>query len=239
LSFHGRVISTLKGNYAKVVSQIKQIFEDKELDVKQLILNLCTCDAANQTVFSTDEAFVKVTNPTELFFEIGKYCNVYDFELLLALVESTGCKEAINLLDDFTDRLKRSILKNLDLLSEDDELKHPEILPGTHTLKIKYVGGSCTIENKEIIKKVVYECFHLERVSVTFRGAQEGCVAFVYQISDEVKSHILQYQATDKDAALLTKNNITHVLIDGEELMIQKRKYKVLIYLSIVARYLS
>jgi len=217
----------LKGNYSKIVNQIKHIFAEKKIDVVELILNLCTCDAANQTVFSTDEAFVKVTNTTQLFHEIGKYCSMYDYELLLALVESTDCKEAIKLLDDFSEQLKDSILRNLDLLSEDGELKDPPILPGSHTLKIKYVGGKCTLKNNEIIKMVVYECFHLERVSVTFRGAQEGCVTFIYQISSAVKSYLLQYKVTGEDAALLSKHNIVNVLVDDEKLTMPP-KHKVL-----------
>ena len=139
------------------MNQIKHIFEEKKIDVKELILNLCTCDAANQTLFSTDEAFAKVTNTTQLFHEIRKYCSMYDYELLLALVESTEGREAIKLLDDFYEQLKHSILRNLDLLSEDGELKDPPILPGSHMLKVKYVGGKCTLKNNEIIKMVVYE----------------------------------------------------------------------------------
>ena len=230
LNFHARVISSLAGKYAKIVNQIKDMFEKKNFEVKDLILNLCSCDAANLTIFSTDEIFAKVTNTTELFHEIGKYCSMYDYELLLALVESTGCEEAIQALDDFDEQLKRSILRNLDLLSEDGMLRDPQIMPGTHSLKIKYVGGKCTLKNNEIIKRVVYECFHLERVSLTFRGAQEGCVAFVYQISSAVKSHLEQYQLTGEDAALLAKHSIAHVLIDDEEVKLTLQMQKVNIF---------
>ena len=227
LNFHARVISTLAGKYARVVNQIKRIFEEKKFDIKDLILNLCSCDAMNLTIFSTDEVFAKVANITELFHEIGKYCNMYDYDLLLALVESTGCDEAIQALDGFAEQLKHSILRNLDLLSEDGALRDPKIMPGTHSLKIKYVGGKCTLENNEIIKRVVYECFHLERVSLTFRGAQEGCVALVYQISHAVKSYLEQYQLTGEDTAFLAKHSIAHVLIDDEELKLPLQKQKV------------
>ena len=54
-------------------------------------------------------------------------------------------------------------------------------MPGTHKLEIKYVGGKCTLTTIENIQKIIYECFHLKRGSIIFRGAQEGCVMFIYQ----------------------------------------------------------
>ena len=67
-----------------------------------------------------------------------------DFNLLLAFVESTDheCKEAIKLLDDFIEEVHHSVLKDLDLLSEDREfLNLKDFIPDTHKLVIKYVGG--------------------------------------------------------------------------------------------------
>ncbi|XP_065901883.1 uncharacterized protein [Dysidea avara] len=217
LHFNVRVITRLNGNYAKVVNQIMNIIDKKKLDIKSLIINLCACDTTNLTVFSTDEAFVKITNTIELFHEIMKYCTMYDYELLLALAISIGCEESMKLLDDFTEQLKHSVLQNLDLLPE---LKHPKILPGTHKLIIKYIGGTCTLQSKKLIQNVVYECFHLKKVSLIFRGAEEGCIAFVFQISSAVKSYLLQYKVSTEDVAVLSKHKITHILIDKEELIV-------------------
>ena len=217
-------ISKLKGSYAKVVIPIKQIIDKQNIDIESLILHLGACDTTNLTIFSTDEAFVKVTNTVQLFYEITKYCSMYDYELLLAFVGSIDCKEATKLLDDFAEQLRHSVLQNLDLLCE---LKDPKVLPGTHKLIIKYTGGECTLESKKIIQDVVYECFHPKKVSIIFRGAEEGCVAFVFQISGAVKSYLLQYQITDEDVAVLAKHNITHVIIDDEELKVLSQDQKV------------
>ena len=224
----------MKGKYVQTVEQILQIFKKKRIDIKKLITYLCNCDEENLTIFSTDEAFVKVRNTTQLFHFIGRYCSIYDYELLLSLVESTGCEEAIKLLDDFAEQLKSSILKSLDLLSEDGKVKNP---PGTHTLKVKYEGGKCTLKKIKMIKKVLYEVFKLNRVSIIFRGAEDGCVTFVYQVSNAVKLYMLQYQITNLDTALLTIYNITRLLIDNEELIALSQGQKVIlivIYIVIV-----
>jgi len=220
LYFDAHGISKLKGNYAKVVNQIKDIIDKKNVDIESLLLNLNVCDTTNLTIFSTDEVFLKVTNTNKLFYEIMKYCSMYDYELLLAFVQSIDCEEAMKLLDDFTEQLKNSILQNLDLLPE---LKDPKVLNGTHKLVIKYTGGKCTLESKKIIQDVLYECFHLNRVSIVFKGAEEGCIAFVFQISSAVKSYLLHYQITNEDVVVLTKHSITHVLIDDEELKVFKQ----------------
>jgi len=191
-------------------------------------LNLSATDDENQTIFSTDEAFTKIKNTNQLFLWIGKYCNMYDYELLLALVESTECGEAIKLLDNFSKELHSSILKDLDLLSEDGELRDiKNFIPGTHKLEIKYVGGKFTFTTIENVKRILYECFHLKRGSIIFRGAQEGCVALIHQISTTVKSYLLLYQITTQDVMKLTDQKIKSIKIDDVEVKMSPQTKKV------------
>ncbi|XP_065900894.1 uncharacterized protein [Dysidea avara] len=223
-----RTITKLKGKYAKVAIKIKHEFEQQKYDVRELILTLSASDDENQTIFSTDEAFVKITNTDDLFLWIGKYCSMYDYELLLALVEFTECEETIKLLDDFSKELQSSILKDLDLLSEDGELLDiKSFMPRTHKLEIKYVGGDFTLKAKKSIQSIMYECFRLKRGSIIFRGAQEGCVVFIYQISTTVKSHLLQYQITSQDVMKLTDHKIKCIKIDDTELNLSPQSKEV------------
>ena len=187
---------------------------------------MCATDEENLTVFSTDEAFIKINNTNDLFLHIGMYCSMYDFDLLLALVESTECQEAVKLLDDFTEELRCSILKDLDLLSEDGELLklRDSCKALNHKLVIKYVGGSkFTLKAKEKIQNIIYQCFHLKKGCVIFKGVQEGCVAIVYQISAAVKSHILQIEVTPSDMTMLDDHHIISVSIDDVKLKISSQ----------------
>ena len=208
----------MKGKYAEVYGNIQQIIEDKKLDVKSLIVKLCSLDDENITIFSTDNAFKKIHNTTELFLHIGQYCNIYDYELLFAFVESTGCEEAVKLLDDFTKTLSSSILSDLDLMCDDGELRDPKNFKlGTHKLIIKYVGGKCTLKTKEMLQSIICEHFHLIKGTIIFKGVQNGCVAFIYQISPAVKSY-LQHHLVRNMTTILTQNDIKCLLIDDEEL---------------------
>ena len=215
----------LKGKYASIVNKIKCIIEEKHIDINQLILSLCTADEENLTIFSSDEAFLKIKDTNSLFHQIGQYCNMYDFDLLLALVESTECQEAIKLLDDFAEELRCSILRELDLLSEDGELLNPKVFtPDTHKLVIKYVGpGKCTLAVKEKIQNIIYECFRLRKGMIIFKGIEEGCFAFVYQISVAIKCHMLQRKFSPSDVTMLTDNHIVSISIDDVKLSISSQ----------------
>ena len=212
----------MKGKYAEVSENIRSIIEDRKLNINSLILKLCSLDDDNTTIFSTDDVFKEIHSTHELFHHIQKYCSIYDYELLVAFVESTGCQEAITLLDDFTKTLSSSILSDLDLLSDDGELRDPkDFLPGTHKLVIKYVGGDCTLKTKKLVQSIICEHFRLKNGSIVFKGVQEGCVAFIYQISPAVKSYLLHHSVitTTKFYAM---NKIKCLLIDDEELCTQE-----------------
>ena len=209
---------------------MRVIIDSQRLDISSLILNLCSIDEDNITIFSTDKALKEIHSTVELFHHIGQYCSIYDYELLEAFVESTECKEAIKLLDDFTKELRCSILNDLNLLSKDGELRDPkDLMPGTHKLIIKYVGGKCTMKTKEIVQNIICECFHLKKGSIIFKGVQEGCVAFVYQISPSVKSYLLHYSLATNDIILLLKHQIIRFIIDDEE----SKLPKVIVYSSV------
>ena len=217
-----RTLTKLKGKYANIVNRIRCIIEEKNLDITELILNLCATDEENLTVFSTDEVFIKINNTNDLFLHIGKYCSMYDFDLLLALVESTECQEAVKLLDDFAEELRSSILKDLDLLSEDGELLKPrDFMHSTHKLVIKYVGDSkFTLKAKEKIHNIIYRCFHLKKGCIIFKGVQEGCFALTYQVSAAVKSHMLKIELTPGDVTMFAEHHIVSVSIDDVKLRI-------------------
>ena len=181
-----------------------------------MILKLSVADEYNLTVFSTDEAFKKITTIMILFHQIGRYISIYDYELLSAFVVSTECEEAIKVLGDFTAELQESILKDLDLMTDCGELLQPEQLSsGECRLVIKYIGGNCTIDTLRIVQNVIRERFQLMRGSIIFRGVEEGCIALVHEISPSVKSHLLQCKLDDDDRNVLAKHKIKCLLIDG------------------------
>ena len=211
---NARTVTVLKRRYAITVD-ICNIFKGRNLDINSLILTLAALDNDNITIFSTDEALKRIHSVDELFIYISRYCSIYDYELLTDLVQSTECQEAIELLDDFTEKLNSSILRNLDLLYENGELRDPnDFMSGTHKLMIKYVGRECTMEIEKLVRSIICEHFHLRKGTIVFKGVQAGSVNFIYQISSAVKAHIQQYPITAKN---VFSDKIKCLIIDDEE----------------------
>ena len=206
----------MKGEFALVTERIRLIIEKKELDLNSLILKLRTVDDEKKTIFSTDDAFTKVQCITDLFRHILNHCNIYDYEILISFVTSTDCEEAKKMLEDFTQMLHSSILSDLDLLHDAQELHDPKgFIPGTHRLVIKYVGGKSTMKTQILVKNIVYERYKLPYTSIIFRGVEGGSIAFIYQISSAVKAHILKHHF---EAVFSEEDKVTHLAIDGQEL---------------------
>ena len=216
-------LTKLKGKFTKVIKNLKQLIESKELKVEDLIDNLRSVDDNHTTIFSNDDAFSEIKTVKQLFVSIQKYCNIYDYGLLEAFLESLDdCDEAIKLLNDFTKDLHHSILEELDLLSESkNQLKPKKLMKGTYKLEVKYDGNeTCTLAIKNMVHRVVLKSLHLHKASITFIGLDDGCVVFVYQISAAVKSYILHYKITYNGFAMLALHNITHLFVDGTKIPI-------------------
>jgi len=216
-----QAIRNLKRKYIKVFNEVKQMFEENNFLVEELITNLAAADEEKLTMFSSDDVYNVIKTIHDLFQKIGKYCSVFDYELLQVLVESTECEEAIKLLEAFTVELNNSIINELHLLSVFQEQSKPtQLMAGMHRLVIKYTGNKCTLPMKNMIKRVIYECFKLKPGSISLAGIEEGCIAFIYQISAVVKSYLLNCKLGDQEFTLLATHKIKCVIVDGTELQV-------------------
>ena len=212
-------LAKLKAKYINIFRKIKKIIESKQLEIEELKMILDMAHQNDCTVFSTDDTFSKITTMNQLFQHISNYCSIYDYELLQVFLESIDeCDEAVNLLEEFTEELKKSILKELDLMSVFKE--HPKtLMNGTFTLKVKYTGReTCTLPTKNMVQRIVIESLKLKKASIIFIGLEEGCIAFVYQISEIIKSYILQYKITPDGLALLASHDIKCLIVDQTEI---------------------
>ena len=209
----------MNGEYADAVSKIKNVIENTGFEISKLLFNLNNIDADNSTIFSTNAAF-NITKIDELFIEIGKCCNLYNYDLLLSLLHSIKCEKGIKILEKFTQELQLSIIQELDLSEYKESTQFHQ--PGIHTLIIKYTGNKCTIEKERLIRSVICECFHLKTWSFRFYSVQDGCIALVYGISSAVKSHLLQHKITANAAALLKKSQIESIIIDNTVLKMSR-----------------
>ena len=199
--FRDFVVMRLRQKYSKVIMKLIHIFKEKKIDIEELITTLSFDDADKNSVFSTDAAFSRIRIENQLFHHVSQYCkSIYDYTLLEILVQASECPEAIKELNDFTETLQNSILTEIDLISEHGELLHPDdFMPGIYKFIIEYVGGKCKMGTKEMVKSIVEQCVCLRKGVLIFKGVGVGSILFIYQISEAVKNHLLQYKFTEQD----------------------------------------
>ena len=216
--------------YSKVLKKIMHIFKEEKVDIEELITILRFDDVSKTSVFFTDDVFSTVRTEIQLFQCVSHYCKgIYDYEVLDVLVQASDCPEAIKELTDFTKSLHNSILTEIDLMSEDGELLHPDdFMPGTYKFIIEYVGGKCTIETKEMVQGIVEQSVRLKKGVLIFKGIDSGSILFIYQISEAVKDYLLEYKFTEDNVAFLEGNKIKCLIVDGVRIMNLSQPSKVL-----------
>ena len=228
--FKDFLVTKLRMTYSTVVKRLMHIFKEKKVDIEELITILSFDDVDNKSVFSTDAAFSMIRTENQLFHHVSKYCkSIYDYRILSILVQASECPEAIRELANFTKLLHNSILTEIDLMSEHGELLHPDdFMPGTYKFIIEYVGGKCTIETKEMVQGIVEQSVRLRKGTLIFKGVDVGSILFIYQISEAVKTFLLQYNFTEQDVRFLEGNNITSLIVDGDTIMSSSQPNKVI-----------
>ena len=225
----------LRMAYSKVLKKIMDIFKDKGVNIEQLITILRFDDVKKNSIFSTDDVFNTVKTEMRLFQCVAQYCKgIYDYEVLNVLVQASDCPEAIKELTDFTESLHNSILTEIDLMSEDGELLHPDdFMPGTYKFIIEYVGGKCTIKTKEMVQGIVEQSVRLNKGVLIFKGIDAGSILFIYQISEAAKHYLLEYKFTEEDVAFLEGNKIISLIVDGFAIMTLSQPNKVINYVYV------
>ena len=215
------ILMKLKQRFTTVLSNLIHIFKKKKVDIEELITILCFDDVDKSTIFSTDTAFNIITTEDKLFHHVAQYCkSIYDYQVLVILVEASGCEEAIEELRNFTEFLQHSVLSEIGLMSEHGELMNPDdFLPGTYKFVIHYVGKKCQVGTKEMVEGIVEQSVRLKKGTLIFKGIKQGIILFMYQISGVVKNYLLLYKFTLRDLTFLQENRIASLTVDGVIIM--------------------
>ena len=196
---------------------MKDFIDDTEnrWSVTHMIMSI----KSNDNAISADENLRNAKTVPDVFLVISEHCNMYDYDVLEILVKSTGCKQAIKVLTDFTNELNNSLLMDLNLLSDDDLKCKSNFQPtgSIQKLTIEYRGRDLKPQDVKFVKEILCNVFdHLCEDSVQFIAAKVGSVKLIFEISLMVKEYLLSYKITAGAVTSLFEHQINRLIINDE-----------------------
>ena len=196
---------------------MKDFIDDTEnrWSVTHMIMSI----KSNDNAISADENLRNAKKVSDVFLVISEHCNMYDYDALEILIKSTGCKQAIKVLTDFTNELNNSLLMHLNVLSDDNLRCKSNFQPtgSIQKLTIEYRGRDLKPEDIKVIKKILCDHFEdLREEFIQFIAANVGSVKLIFEISLMVKEYLLQYKITTGAATSLFEHQINRLIINDE-----------------------
>ena len=161
----------------------------------------------------------KVKSIDELWKKLKCHWTIYDYDVLVFVVNLTECTEAQQILDDFLAKIDPSALEDVDLVLRCKIYNEEELLKPL--LRIKVNAEKCTGDIKRKVEEIISKEFKLEKYSLRFKGIKEGCIELLYHVSKPLISYLLQFKVTGSIMAELAANNIISLYINDVTLPVR------------------
>ena len=168
-------IKAIEIQFAKMTSRIEQALISNNVDVAELIKQLCAISAVkNKKVPLFDEdVFEKIKSIDALWRKLRFFWNIFDYELLKYVIEISECGEAQRIFEEFLSRIDPSVIEDVDLvLYCGEENQEGSLKP---VLRIKVNTEKCTLNIKKQIEKIISKTYNLDKYALRFQGIKEGC----------------------------------------------------------------
>jgi len=194
--------------------KVKNALDRNKISVAELIEQLCTISAVSskKVPIFDDDAFDRIHSIDDLWRTFRNYWSIFDYDLLITVIDLTECAEAQEILDNFLSRIDPSALKDVDLVLHCKvHIEEGFIKP---VLRIKVNAEECTNHIKKEAENVVSKAYKLENCSLHFVGIKEGCFELIYYISNPVMSYLLGFKVTGSIMAEFAVHNIMSLKIN-------------------------
>ena len=210
-------IRDIEKEFAKMTTEIKNALINTNVDVAELITQLCAITVVrNKKVPLFDEdVFTKIQSIDDLWKKLRGFWTIFDYEVLECVISLSECREAEDILKAFMSRIDPSKIEDADLMLHcKEECWEGSLKP---VLRVKIKTDKCTLEIKNKIKKVVSEVFELEKYQFCFRGIKKGCVEIVYYISQPLKLYLIAFTITRGNMVKFLAHDIISLHIDNTD----------------------
>ena len=210
-------LNKIEVEFAKMTDKIKEALCNNNISVTSLVEQLCAISAvrSKKVPIFDEDVFEKVKSIYELWRKLRKFWNIFDYDILIFVIDISECIEAQEILNNFLARIDLSAFEDMGLVLHyiiyEEELMQP-------LLRIKVNTEKCTLGIKNKVKEIVSKKFNLEEYSLRFNGIKDGCIEFVYYLSKAMVSYLLEYQVTGSTMADFAAHNIVSFQIGDMKL---------------------
>ena len=209
-----RTYDDLEVAFAITTSQIKQVLTNSPIDIISVVKQLQTMTAVrdkNIPLFDED-VFEIVTTVEKLWQKLNRFWSIINYEILIKLLKIVQCKKADEIFQGFLSRIDISALEDVDLVLRYEVFEtHGLIKP---LLRVKVSAEKCTDYIKRRVEGILSSKFNLEKYTLHCRAIKRGCFELVYEISNALKSYLLDCDYTKSDAVNFTAHNIISLRIN-------------------------
>ena len=213
----------IEAEFGVMVIKVQETLKKNNVDVSNLIIKLKGSSAVRdrEVPLFDPGIFERITSIDKLFQTLSGYWHLFDYDVLLYLVNTAECKEAKKVYDDFLTSFDSSVIHDHfnSLIHSCVEFNKGSNIPGTCRLWVKITLDECSAETKEEIKAILAQSYKLEKYALICKGIKQGCIKIIYLISSSVKSYMLQYKVTKYNTSQLKSHMITTIKIDGVDIL--------------------
>ena len=216
-------IKQIEVQFAKTTKRIKEALIRNKIDVVSLIEQLCAISAVNikDVPLFDEDVFDKVTSIGEFWRRLRKFWNIFDYDLLCYVIEVSECREAEEIFEDFLSKIDPSSIEDVDLVLHCKVQRLEGLLKPM--LRIKVNTEKCTSNVKKMVEEVLFSLYELKKYSLCFRGIKEGCIEFLYYITQPLKKYLLEFTITKSNLADFRTHYIISLHIDEFELKVPSK----------------
>jgi len=189
-------INKIEVEFVKMTTKIKEVLRNNDVSVGLLVEQLCSISSVKtkKVPLFDEDVFEKIKSIDELWRKLTKYWGIFDYDILLIVIDISGCLEAQQILESFLARIDPSAFEDMDLVLHCKVYKEEDVM--RPLLRIKVNAEACTLNIKEQVKKIVSKKFDLEEYSLRFNSIKDGCIEFIYHVSKATMSYLIGYRIT-------------------------------------------
>ena len=205
-----------------MTENIEKALKDSKFDVDILITELKNIFAVDykeiplfdNNMFTTEETI------ESLWKKLSSYWDIFDYDLLLHVINICDCEEATSIFKDFSRRIYPSKLQDVDLVLYYEIHKKNNF--NEDTLRVKLNAQTLKSQLKDEVKKTLCEVYKIKinKYVLHLKTIRTGCIEMMLQTSTSLRSHIRTYKIYRRDAAKFAELNILSIGITDMELKI-------------------